>query len=190
LIVTHDHDRYFEYLKGRSRVAAAYRRWFLYPRLCRHLPGDALDIGCGVGDMLAFRPRTVGADVNPRTVEYCRRRGFQVVLMPYDRLPFRSHSFDSAILDNVLEHIADPCELLDETRRVLKSRGVALVGVPGERGYAWDADHKVYYDESRLVATMRDHGFRHQTTFHIPWRSTALSARVRQYCLYASFQTA
>ena len=183
-------ERYFEYLKSRSRAAVMYRRWFLYPRLCRHLQGDALDIGCGVGDMLAFRPRTVGADINEKTIEYCRRRGLQAVLMPRDCLPFRSHSFDSAILDNVLEHIADPRPLLDDTRRVLKPGGVALVGVPGERGYAWDADHKVYYDEPKLIRLMHTHGFGHKTTFHIPWRSTALSARVRQYCVYAIFHAA
>jgi SAM-dependent methyltransferase len=182
-----DHDQYFEYLKGRSRAAALYRRWFLYPRLCRHLHGHAVDIGCGVGDMLAFRPRTVGADVNPKTVQFCRRRGLQVVLMAPDCLPFRSRSFDSAILDNVLEHIPDPSRLLDDTRRVLKPGGVALVGVPGERGYAWDTDHKVYYDEANLLSTMQKHGFRHRTSFHVPFESATLSAAVRQYCVYALF---
>ena len=183
-----EHDRYFEYLKGRSRAASIYRRWFLYPRLCRHLRGDAVDIGCGVGDMLAFRPRTVGADINPRTVEYCRRRGLKAVLMEPDSLPFDRHSFDSAILDNVLEHIVDPRRLLEDTHRVLKPDGVVLVGVPGERGYAWDSDHKVYYDEPALVRTMQKHGFTHQTGFHVPWRSSALSSRVRQYCVYALFR--
>lgn len=185
-----EHDEYFEYLKGRSRAALLYRRWVLYPRLCRHLRGHALDIGCGVGDMLAFRPRTVGADINAKTVEYCRRRGLQVALMAPGSLPFRSHSFDSAILDNVLEHVADPRRLLDETHRVLKPDGVVLVGVPGERGYAWDSDHKVYYDEPKLIGTLRSHGFSCDTSFHVPFRSAALSAAVRQYCMYALFRVA
>ena len=185
-----DADRYFDYLKRRSKAALIYRRWFLYPRLCRYLRGDAIDIGCGVGDMLAFRPRTVGADVNPRTVEFCRSRGLQAVLMAPDSIPFDRHSFDSAILDNVLEHIADPRPLLEETRRILKPDGVVLVGVPGVRGYSWDSDHKVYYDEPALVRTMQTHGFAHQTSFHVPWRSEALSARVRQYCVYALFRAA
>jgi SAM-dependent methyltransferase len=185
-----DYDRYFAYLQGRSWAAALYRRWFLYPRLCRHLHGDAVDIGCGIGDMLAFRPRTVGADVNPRTVEYCRRLGLQVALMAPDSLPFRSHTFDSAILDNVLEHIPDPGRLLDDTHRALKSGGMVLVGVPGERGYAWDSDHKVYYDEPKLVSTMQKHGFTHHTTFHVPFKSATLSAALRQYCVYAVFRAA
>jgi len=184
-----EHDTYFDYLKGRSRAALIYRQWFLYPRLCRHLHGDAVDIGCGIGDMVAFRPRTVGADINPNTVAHCRHRGLPAVLMPPDSLPFVSRSFDSAILDNVLEHIADPRGLLDETHRVLKPDGVVLIGVPGERGYAWDSDHKTYYDEKKLVSTMRKHGFSHETSFHIPWRSPVLSARMRQYCVYALFRT-
>jgi hypothetical protein len=48
----------------------------------------------------------------------------------------------------------------------------------------------VYYDEPKLVGIMRRHGFRHHTSFHVPWRSAALSARVRQYCVYAIFRAA
>ena len=182
-----EQNRYFEYLKGRSRAALMYRRWFLYPRLCRHLSGEAIDVGCGVGDMLAFRPCTIGADINPKTVEYCRRRGLRAVVMPPDVLPFRSHTFDSAILDNVLEHIADPRYLLAEIRRVLRPRGIVLVGVPGIRGYAWDSDHKVFYDGASLVSRMAMHGFSHRRTFHVPFRSTTLSKLVRQYGVYAIF---
>jgi SAM-dependent methyltransferase len=107
--------------------------------------------------------------------------------MPPNVLPFRTHSFDSGILDNVLEHIVDPHCLLAEIRRVLKPRGIVLVGVPGERGYAWDLDHKVFYDAASLVSTMEICGFTHRRTFHVPFRSSTLSRLVRQYCIYATF---
>jgi SAM-dependent methyltransferase len=185
-----DHAAYFAYLKTRSRRARLYRRFFLYPRLNRHISGVALDIGCGLGDMLGFRPNTVGADVNPYAVEYCRNRGFDAHLIQDDHLPFAAASFDTVVLDNVLEHIVRPQPLLDEIHRVLKKGGGMLIGVPGTRGYASDPDHKVFYDEAGLVSTVQPHGFSHLTSFHIPWRSAALSARIRQYCLYAIFRAA
>jgi SAM-dependent methyltransferase len=181
------YDAYFEYLKSRSTLSRMYRRVILYPLLCRHLKGRTLDIGCGVGDMLAFRPNTVGTDVNPKTVAYCMERGLAAFTMEANRLPFRDHEFDSAVLDNVLEHVSDPRPLLREAARILKPAGVLLVGVPGERGYASDADHKVFYDEQALTSAVDAAGFRRMRLFHLPWRSRGLSKRVRQYCIYGVF---
>ena len=76
-----DYEGYFKYLKKRSRLGYLYRRFWLYPFICRHLQGRAIDIGCGIGDMVAYRPNTTGVDVNPSTVEYCREMGLDVVEM-------------------------------------------------------------------------------------------------------------
>ena len=107
-----DQDQYFDYLMQRSRLGSLYRRHVLYPRLVRRLRGRMLDVGCGIGDMLAFRPDSVGVDINQRTVEYCRQRGLTAHRMDVDRLPFDDGTFDSVLLDNVLEHIAEPAALL------------------------------------------------------------------------------
>ncbi|HRE15454.1 MAG TPA: methyltransferase domain-containing protein, partial [Rhodocyclaceae bacterium] len=143
---------YFDYLRQRSVLALLYRKHWLYPRLCRHLSGAVLDVGCGIGDLLAFRADTTGTDINPRAVAWCRDKGYPAELMMPDVLPFQNSVFDGVVIDNVLEHIADPVPLLDEVRRVLRPGGRALIGVPGRRGYACDPDHKVYYDEAGLVA--------------------------------------
>ena len=63
-----DHQQYLAYLQGRSALGAFYRRCWLYPRLASRLRGNCLDISCGIGDMLLFRSRTVGVDVNPGAV--------------------------------------------------------------------------------------------------------------------------
>ena len=70
-----EHDEYFEYLIHRSRLGAAYRTYWLYPKLTQRLQGRALDIGCGIGDMLMHRANTVGVDINPHTVAFCNARG-------------------------------------------------------------------------------------------------------------------
>jgi SAM-dependent methyltransferase len=183
-----DYEAYFAYLQTRSRRAQLYRRFFLYPLLNRHITGAALDVGCGLGDMLRFRPNTVGADVNPHSVDYCKSCGLDAHLIENGRLPFAAGAFDAVVLDNVLEHVSRPQALLDEIRRVLKQGGRAIVGVPGERGYASDPDHKIFYDEALLISTLKTAGFETDRMLHVPCRAPFLSRLLRQYCLYGVFR--
>ena len=182
-----DHETYYRYLKRRSVLGLLYRRWLLYPRICRRLQGKVLDVGCGIGDMLSFRTGTVGVDVNPLLVEHCRSRGVEAHLSQSDRLPFRDQSFDGALLDNVLEHLADPRAVLSEIGRVLVPRGRLVVGVPGRRGYQRDSDHKVFYDEESLVRCLAASGFAVTDMFVTPFRSRVLDRVLRQYCVYGVF---
>lgn len=183
-----DHVNYFEYLRNRSHLGLLYRLLLLYPRLVRHVLGRVLDVGCGIGDFLAFRPGTVGVDVNPHAVEWCRRRGLDCRLMEADCLPFPDGDFDAVVLDNVLEHLAAPEPLLDEISRVLVPGGRLLVGVPGERGYGCDPDHKVFYGEDDLRRVVGAAGFSCLGVFHTPMKSRWLDSRLPQYCLYGIFE--
>jgi SAM-dependent methyltransferase len=186
-----DHQQYLEYLSGRSALGASYRRHWLYPHLARRLRGRCLDIGCGIGDMLLFRAQTVGVDVNPGAVQMCRTRGAEAHVMEPDRLPFDSSAFDSALMDNVLEHIVEPRPLLLEAHRVLRPGGQLLVGVPGHCGWASDPDHKVFYDEHSLCDCVSTVGFRKLECFHTPlWRSPFMDRHLRQYCVYTLFAKA
>jgi SAM-dependent methyltransferase len=184
-----DHEHYFNYLSRRSWLGAIYRRFVLYPRLMKRLPGRCLDVGCGIGDMLVVRPNTVGVDVNASNVAFCRSRGAHAVKMEPDRLPFEAGSFDSVLMDNVLEHIADPGPLLGEVRRVLRSGGRLLIGVPGRRGWDSDADHKVFYDEVGMTSCVGTAGFAVIEIFHTPLvRSSWLHRHLRQYCVFGLFE--
>ena len=182
-----DQAYYFNYLRSRSHFGLLYRRYLLYPRLIRHLSGRVLDVGCGIGDFLAFRPGTVGADVNPHAVDWCRQRGLDVRLMAGDRLPFEDDGFDGVVLDNVVEHLREPEALLAEVRRVLVPGGRLLIGVPGSRGYACDPDHKVFYDEVSLERVVGAAGFSGKALFHTPLKSRWLASRLPQYCLYGVY---
>lgn len=183
-----DHDEYHGYLLQRSRLGWLYRTTVLYPRIVPFLKGRVLDIGCGIGDMLQFRPGTVGTDINAHNVAHCRSLGLEAHVMPLDRLPFPDAEFDGALLDNVIEHIAAPEPLLAETRRVVRVGGALVVGVPGLRGYAADTDHKRYYDAEALVALMSDNGFVNERVIHTPLKSSFLDRKMRQYCVYGIFR--
>jgi SAM-dependent methyltransferase len=92
------------------------------------------------------------------------------------------------MLDNVLEHLAEPRFLLAEIRRVLVPDGTLIVGVPGERGFSLDADHKIYYDEGLLRAALQRAGFTAVGVMHVPWQSCWLSRYLAQYCVYGVFR--
>lgn len=180
--------QYFEYLQSRSFLGGIYRKYYLYPKLNRYLKGRLLDVGCGIGDMLVFRPNSVGVDINPLDVQFCKQRGCEAYEMPVDKLPFEDSSFDSVLLDNVLEHIVDPAPLLAEIKRVMRKDAVLLIGVPGVKGYSIDSDHKVFYDEPSLSILAGNLGFKVNKMLHSPLRkSDFLSKKVRQYCVYSQW---
>lgn len=185
-----DHAAYFAYLRQRGRLGWLYRRYWLYPRLCRQMSGRVLDVGCGIGDLLRYRANTVGVDINPLTVEWCRHEGLDARLMEEDRLPFADGEFDGVMLDNVLEHISHPGPLLGEIHRVTRRGGTLLIGVPGHKGYALDPDHKVFYDEAGLRQAATAAGFHPVKMMHMPVKSVWLDARIPQYCLYGVFERA
>jgi len=182
-----EHIRYFEYLKRRSRFGQLYRHFWLYPRLCSYLNGEALDIGCGIGDFLSYRKNTVGVDINEEVVNWCLYQGHLVDLMQADLLPYRSSRFDSVIMDNVLEHIGNPQPILSEAHRVLKNDGIIVVGVPGALGFSKDPDHKVFYSDEKLVETMISAGFSVLKIFSMPLGFKSLSTTISQYCVYGVF---
>lgn len=183
-----EQDEYFTYLRGRGRLGYLYRTRYLYPKLSRHLAGHVLDIGCGIGDFLAYRPGTVGVDINPYTVDWCRQQGLDCQLIKTDLLPFDDCCFDGVVLDNVLEHLADPQLLLAEIKRVLKPGGCFLVGVPGQRGYECDPDHKVFYSAVDLDRVICAAGFSSNLIIYAPLKSRWLDALLSQYCLYGVFE--
>lgn len=182
-----EYSDYFNYLQTRSRLGGLYRKYFLYPILTRQLSGKVLDIGCGLGDFLKFRPNTVGLDINPLTVDYCKKVGLEAVLAPDFPWPFSASSFDGAVLDNVLEHLADPLPLLTEIKRILKNGGILLIGVPGIVGYRTDPDHKVYYNFEKLTEACKRAGFRKQVYFHTPFNYPVFEKILKRHCLYGVF---
>jgi SAM-dependent methyltransferase len=177
---------YFEYLKKRSFLGGIYRRYVLYPRLNCYLQGKVLDVGCGIGDMLNYRDNTVGLDVNTLNVSFCKKRKLNAYVMKPNIIPFDDKSFDSVLLDNVLEHLESPSLLFKEIKRVLKTNGIILIGVPGQKGFSSDDDHKIFYDEKKLQILAQKNNFNVTQFFYTPlMKSKFLSQHVRQYCIYS-----
>jgi ubiquinone/menaquinone biosynthesis C-methylase UbiE len=105
------------------------------------------DIGCGdgiidLGVMLNFKPaQLVGFDVQATDVDALAARAAtaaNIQSLPAElyfataeqtRLPAESDYFDIAVSWSAFEHIADPCAVLREVRRVLSPNGVLFIQV-------------------------------------------------------------
>jgi len=180
---------YYSYLKNRNWKGRLYRKYWLYPAICRNIGQDekVLDVGCGIGDFLRYRKNTFGVEINEKAVFYCLKEGFNVCKMEADVLPFQSSVFDCVVLDNVLEHIQEPEPILKEINRVLNKKGKVIIGVPGKKGFDRDSDHKIFYDKNRLLECLESNGFKVKKTFYMPFKFDWFNQNISQYCLYGIF---
>lgn len=128
--------------------------------LAPKLSGSLLDIGCGEKPYeRLFRTVTTYTGM-----EFADTKSLKADVQ-YDgsQFPFPNNTFDSALMTEVLEHVFNPDEFLEEVRRVLKPGGMLLLTAP----FLWD-EHEQPRDYARyssfgLRALLTRHGFRVHT---------------------------
>ena len=185
---------YFLHLKKISFLGLLYKRFisstFIFLS-SRRFGYKMLEVGSGVGSgMLGAHPKyVVGVEINPISVEYSLSKGLKSFLVDEGGgFPFSDNVFDVCILDNVLEHILDPFEILNECWRVTAKDGGLVVSVPGLKGYDSDADHKIFYDQSNLRNIHPRWDFQYMYALPSGFLSDKLSRWVRQYCVVAVYK--
>lgn len=111
------------------------------------IKGQVLENGCGVGMYVEhLRPlagKVIGLEYDfDRTLE-ARQRSDTIVCAAGEGLPFSEQTFDLILSHEVLEHVQDDRQSVEEMVRVLKPGGRAVVFVPN-RGYPFET-HGVYW---------------------------------------------
>jgi len=98
-----------------------------------------LDIGCGNGGKAAFyaldAKKVYGCDIDceglKRAEDFSRLKKVsnktEFVYADSSNLPFKSEFFDVIIMNDVMEHFADPLKTLTEAERVLKKDGLICI---------------------------------------------------------------
>ncbi len=170
--------------------------------LAGRVPAGArvLDVGCGEGwfsgALAQAGVSVVGTDVSAEAV---RRATARVPLVDFvvsqeDLLPFGDGSFSVAWLGEVLEHVRDGIELLEEVARVLGPGGLLLASTPDhpwwlrlalgldrrafERHFEPRADHLRFFT-SRTLAGLLDAGSFGQIETRARRGALLVSARAR-----------
>lgn len=98
--------------------------------------GTALDIGCGPGAFLRVAQqrgwKTYGIEPSPLAVNYCNQFDLNVQAGFFGPDSQFETSFDFIHMSEVLEHVANPRELLDSAFKLLKPGGYITVSTPND----------------------------------------------------------
>jgi methionine biosynthesis protein MetW len=98
-----------------------------------------LDVGCGDGTAARHMPCStrflVGTDISREACCAARAQGIQVVQSSLDRafLPFANSSFEAVTCLDVIEHLFDPCHLINELSRVIHPGGHCFISTVNMR---------------------------------------------------------
>jgi methionine biosynthesis protein MetW len=155
------------------------------PGIIRALMPDnvrVLDVGCGTGRQTCAinegkNNDVVGVEPDPLRAAAARSRGLNVYEGVFND-PFVAAfgTFDVIILADVLEHVADPAQMLALVRGCLRARGSVIISVPnvahwtvrfrlllGRFDYAdggiMDATHLRWYTRKSLLSLLHNAGF-------------------------------
>ena len=104
--------------------------------------GRILDIGCGTGVMSQMLKQSgfevIGIDISNKGLKKCYQAGFDCLLSDAERnLPFKNDSFSAVWISEVIEHIVNYENLLEEVGRVLRTGGRIYLTTPNSVFYGY-----------------------------------------------------
>jgi len=160
------------------REEPALRTWWrgLRASAFRWVPPNVrvLDIGCGFGESLGYHRQrgcdAHGVEADRNILRVAQRHGLNVKVGLFDPDQYEPASFDVVTLDQVIEHVSQPAQVLRGVHRVLKPGGMLVLSTPnadgwgarlfGRRWIHWHAPYHVqFFSRASMAALARDCGF-------------------------------
>lgn len=123
------------------------------------LEGKLLDIGCGTKPYQEFFSKAETYSGLEIDSEKSRKSGIADFFYDGKKFPFPDTSFNALLCNQVLEHVFNPDDFLQEANRILQPKGRLLLTIP----FVWD-EHEQPYDYARyssfgLKALLEKSGF-------------------------------
>lgn len=109
--------------------------------------GVFLENGCGVGmyveHLNPYARRVIGLEYDHERAVDAHARSAEIICAAGEQLPFPDQIFDAILSHEVLEHVQDDREAVQEMVRVLSRGGRIILFVPN-RGYPFET-HGIYW---------------------------------------------
>jgi methionine biosynthesis protein MetW len=132
--------------EGNAFIGALRARWEAskiadYTRYVGRGDANILDVGCGRGRLLALMRRLstswnlYGIELDAEAVAAARANGFSVAQTTLEEYEPEAR-FDLIILQQVIEHVAQPRQVMRKIRGLLNPGGVVVIETPNLAG--WD----------------------------------------------------
>lgn len=122
--------------------------------LSAHLKGDCLDLGCGTKPYRGFINcrRYIGIDGSIQVKP-------EICAGSLD-IPFKDNCFDAVICTELLEHLKEPGECLEEIKRVLRPGGYLYLSVPQSWGLHYEPQDYWRFTRYGVNYLLDKHNFR------------------------------
>lgn len=163
-------DELEETVKIKQRTAE-----FLLNQLKLKEGSSIFELGCAKGDFLevAYRRgfKVTGMDINAYAIEEAKKKYPHLNLSCSDLLatPITEHSFDAAVLIDVIEHVSNPTSVLEKVGKLLKPGGMLLLVTPDVGGKLrtvlrkhwphYKEEHLVYFSDKSIRMLLRNCAF-------------------------------
>ncbi len=115
----------------KALLAAAVQRYL------GRAEGAALDVGCGAGEFVAYLGslgfQAHGVDLSENAVAYTQQRCPEATVCQAsaeDGLPFPPEQFTLVMATEVVEHLLEPQQAINQMARVLRPGGVLILTTP------------------------------------------------------------
>lgn len=137
--------------------------------------GQLLDVGCATGTLLELARlrgwEVHGVDVSEYATKVAREYYcLDVFTGELADAAYGDGQFDVVIMDDLIEHVADPTALVQESRRILKAGGLLTLNTPNRAGLwhlfmgrRWfhyrQSEHTCFFSPRVMADLLGRHGF-------------------------------
>ena len=134
-----------------------------------------LDVGCSTGFVVEAAKNTgweaIGIDLNPSAIDFGRSRGLDLRNNSLDEISFTDGYFDAISLFDVIEHLPNPKDVINQALKYLKVGGILFIYVPNwdsasrilmgkDAHFIWPTHHLNYYTPRTIINFMENLGLR------------------------------
>lgn len=142
-------ETYWWFVGRRAIIDGFLRRFVKHKQV-------ALDVGCGSGRNMQllshYCDSVIGLDRSPAALKLAGAKGYETICSDGHTIPMEDSSVDLLTAFDVLEHLDDDMQALDEFKRILRPTGLLLVTVPAYR-FLWSEHDEALMHRRRYTAS-------------------------------------